>query len=183
MKPSTLAAALAALASVSVFAGDKDADKAEKVATVEMHAVNEQGVGENLGQVVVRETEDGLVFEPTLNGLPPGMHGFHVHQNASCEPSKKDGKVTPAGTAGGHYDPKDAGQHGAPWGNGHLGDLPALYVDQDGTATRPVFSPRLREDDLKGRALMIHAGGDNYSDEPKPLGGGGARVACGVIEK
>jgi Cu-Zn family superoxide dismutase len=28
---------------------------------------------------------------------------------------------------------------------------------------------------------MIHAGGDNYSDEPAPLGGGGARVACGVV--
>jgi len=29
---------------------------------------------------------------------------------------------------------------------------------------------------------MIHAGSDNYADEPKPLGGGGSRVACGVIE-
>ena len=28
---------------------------------------------------------------------------------------------------------------------------------------------------------MIHEGGDNYSDTPKPLGGGGARMACGVI--
>jgi Cu-Zn family superoxide dismutase len=28
---------------------------------------------------------------------------------------------------------------------------------------------------------MIHQGGDNYSDDPKKLGGGGARVACGVI--
>ncbi len=28
---------------------------------------------------------------------------------------------------------------------------------------------------------MIHAGGDNYSDTPEKLGGGGARVACGVI--
>ncbi|MBV8452160.1 MAG: superoxide dismutase, partial [Deltaproteobacteria bacterium] len=26
-----------------------------------------------------------------------------------------------------------------------------------------------------------HAGGDNYSDTPLPLGGGGARLACGVI--
>ena len=26
---------------------------------------------------------------------------------------------------------------------------------------------------------MVHAGGDNYSDEPK-LGGGGKRVACGT---
>jgi len=24
-------------------------------------------------------------------------------------------------------------------------------------------------------------GGDNMSDQPKPLGGGGARYACGVI--
>jgi len=29
---------------------------------------------------------------------------------------------------------------------------------------------------------MIHAGGDNYADQPAPLGGGGARVACGVIK-
>jgi superoxide dismutase, Cu-Zn family len=27
---------------------------------------------------------------------------------------------------------------------------------------------------------MIHAGGDNYADTPKALGGGGARIACGV---
>ena len=35
---------------------------------------------------------------------------------------------------------------------------------------------------LKGKALIIHAGGDNYSDRPAPLGGGGARVACGLIQ-
>jgi Copper/zinc superoxide dismutase (SODC) len=34
--------------------------------------------------------------------------------------------------------------------------------------------------DVKGRSVMIHAGGDNYSDQPAPLGGGGARIACGV---
>ena len=31
-------------------------------------------------------------------------------------------------------------------------------------------------------ALMLHAGGDNYSDQPAPLGGGGARMACGVAQ-
>jgi Cu-Zn family superoxide dismutase len=30
---------------------------------------------------------------------------------------------------------------------------------------------------------MVHAGGDNYADQPAPLGGGGARVACGTIRK
>jgi len=35
--------------------------------------------------------------------------------------------------------------------------------------------------DFAGKSLMIHAGGDNYSDTPKPLGGGGERVVCGVV--
>ena len=39
--------------------------------------------------------------------------------------------------------------------------------------------PALKEG--KGKALMIHVGGDNMSDQPKPLGGGGARYACGVM--
>jgi Cu-Zn family superoxide dismutase len=29
---------------------------------------------------------------------------------------------------------------------------------------------------------MIHSGGDNYSDVPEKLGGGGGRIACGVIK-
>ena len=29
---------------------------------------------------------------------------------------------------------------------------------------------------------MIHAGGDNYADTPKPSGGGGERIACGVVK-
>ena len=57
-----------------------------------------------------------------------------------------------------------------------------LVVDPDGTATLAVLAPRLKVSDVLGRALMIHAGGDNYSDQPLPLGGGGARIACGVIQ-
>jgi Cu-Zn family superoxide dismutase len=45
-----------------------------------------------------------------------------------------------------------------------------------------VIAPNLKLADVKGRAIMIHAGGDNYSDQPAPLGGGGARIACGVIK-
>jgi Cu-Zn family superoxide dismutase len=35
---------------------------------------------------------------------------------------------------------------------------------------------------VRGHALVIHAGGDNFSDQPAPLGGGGARIACGAIK-
>jgi len=45
-----------------------------------------------------------------------------------------------------------------------------------------VLAPRLKLADLPGRSLMVHAGGDNHADHPAPLGGGGARVACGVIQ-
>ncbi|GAA5523784.1 superoxide dismutase [Cu-Zn] 1 [Microbulbifer aestuariivivens] len=156
---------------------------AQAEVVVEMHSVGKDGVGKSLGKVVATESKYGVVFTPMLEGLPaPGtLHGFHVHQNPSCEPAEKDGKMVPALAAGGHYDPEQTNRHSFPWGTGHLGDLPALFVDADGKANSPVLAPRLKLADLKGRALMIHAGGDNYSDEPMALGGGGARVACGVI--
>jgi Cu-Zn family superoxide dismutase len=124
----------------------------------------------------------GIVLIPNLSGLPPGLHGFHVHENPSCAPAEKEGKMVAGLAAGGHYDPAGTGRHEGPYGNGHLGDLPALYVDPDGKATQPVLAPRIKIKDLKGRTLMIHAGGDNYSDVPQKLGGGGARIACGVVK-
>ena len=148
---------------------------------VKMNAVNAQGIGEAVGQVVITESPYGLLYTPSLKGLPPGLHGFHVHENASCDAKEKDGKPVAALAAGGHYDPAATKQHGLPWGNGHLGDLPALFVDAEGNASNPVLAPRLKMSDLAGRSLMIHAGGDNHADHPAPLGGGGARLVCGVI--
>lgn len=151
--------------------------------TVNMHAVDANGVGPSLGTVGISETPYGLVFTPALSGLAGGgsLHGFHVHVNPDCGPAEKDGKMVPALAAGGHYDPQDSKVHGTPWGNGHLGDLPPLFVDADGKASNPVLAPRLTWKDLKGRSLMVHAGADNHADHPAPLGGGGARIACGVI--
>lgn len=151
--------------------------------TVPMQRVDAKGAGERIGEVRITESAHGLVFTPALQGLQPGLHGFHVHENPSCDPKVQDGKPTPAGAAGGHLDAAKSGRHDAPWGDGHLGDLPALHVDAQGKAGHPVLAPRLKLDDVRGRALMVHEGGDNYSDQPKPLGGGGGRVACGVIPK
>lgn len=149
---------------------------------VPMHMVDENGVGASAGQVTVSESKYGLVFTPALHGLSPGLHGFHLHQMPSCETTEKDGKKVAAGAAGGHYDPATTNVHGSPWGDGHLGDLPAIYVDANGSSVQPVLAPRLKPSDLNGRALMVHIGGDNHSDHPAVLGGGGARVACGVIK-
>lgn len=150
--------------------------------SVPMFLAEAQGAGRAIGQVVIAETPYGLVFVPQLTGLPPGLHGFHVHENPSCDAKDKDGTPVPALAAGGHYDPAGSKKHGQPWGDGHLGDLPALFVAASGEASNPVLAPRLKSlADVRGRSLMIHAGGDNHADHPAPLGGGGARQACGVI--
>lgn len=150
---------------------------------VQMNLVTAQGVGQSVGSVKISETDKGLEFVPDLNALPPGEHGFHVHAKGSCEPAMKEGKPSAAEAAGGHLDPHKTGKHAGPEGEGHLGDLPVLVVNNDGKATDAVVAPRLKKlDEVKGKALMIHVGGDNMSDQPKPLGGGGARYACGVIK-
>ncbi|OOF69246.1 superoxide dismutase family protein [Rodentibacter caecimuris] len=142
------------------------------------------GGNQAVGTVEISESPYGLVFTPHLNKLTPGLHGFHIHQNPSCEAKEKDGKLTAGLGAGGHYDPYNSGKHGFAWSDdSHLGDLPALFVDTEGNANYPVLAPRLKTlSQIKNRALMIHQGGDNHADHPKALGGGGARMACGLIK-
>jgi len=150
---------------------------------VELNLVTDQGIGPSVGTVKITETDKGLEFAPDLKALPPGEHGFHIHTNGTCQPAIKAGKATAAEAAGGHFDPHNTGKHLGPEGDGHLGDLPVLTVNNDGIATDPVVAPRIKTiDEVKNRALMVHVGGDNMADHPKPLGGGGERYACGVIK-
>ncbi len=151
-------------------------------AEIGINMVDENGVGAAIGSITASDSKYGLVLTPSLRGLPTGLHGFHVHQNPSCDAKEKDGKLVPALAAGDHLDPAGTNKHGEPWGEGHLGDLPPLYFDSSGNASQPVLAPRLKVADLAGRSIMIHAGGDNHSDHPAPLGGGGVRVACGVVK-
>lgn len=144
--------------------------------TVPMNFTTDKGVGKSAGNVVISENIHGLIFTPQLKGLKSEVHGFHIHVNPSCD---QNGMA-----AGGHYDPQNTGKHLGPYNDdGHLGDLPALTVNADGTSTLPVLAPRFMHlADIQNHALMIHEGGDNYSDTPAKLGGGGARMVCGIIK-
>lgn len=143
--------------------------------------VSADGSSQAIGSITLQATTWGVLLTPALSGLTPGEHGFHLHEKGSCAPADKDGKPVAALAAGGHYDPQKSGRHEGPYGSGHLGDLPALPVGADGRSSYAVLAPRLKLDDFKGRSLMLHAGGDNHADHPAALGGGGARIACGVI--
>jgi superoxide dismutase, Cu-Zn family len=169
------------LAAATIVTGASTAYAASE--TITMNAIDANGVGKEIGTLVLSDTQTGLQIMPQLVGLPPGDHGYHVHVNPNCGPGPGPNGQPAAGmAAGGHYDPANTGKHLGPNGEGHKGDMPVLTVDASGEATKGVVVPQLTVADVKGRSIMIHAGGDNYADQPAPLGGGGARIACGVAK-
>lgn len=170
------------LASSALFAANTEIfdPKSVKDHLVIQMQILDKEANKDAGEVVAIQTKYGVAFFPNLNGLEPGIHGFHVHENADCGATEKGLGLK----AGGHWDPKNTKAHSLPWDDkGHKGDLPALYVDKDGKSSNPVLAPKIKKlSELKNRALTIHFGGDNHSDNPAALGGGGARMACGIIK-
>lgn len=151
------------------------------VQKVSLYAVSDQGIQQKLGSVTLKDSPQGLILQTHLSDIPSGPHGFHIHENANCGSLGANGKTGAALAAGGHFNPENVAHHGSPL-NGHLGDLPVLIADDNGDANRTLIAPRLKLSDIHQHAIVIHAGGDNYADTPKPLGGGGNRIACGIIQ-
>lgn len=172
-------------------------NSAEEEASATMMTLAD-GKGAVVGVVHFRDGPNGVIVEPQLHGLSPGLHAAHVHEKGDCGPSMDAaGRSVPGGAAGSHYDPDKTGKHAGPHGDGHLGDLPNLTVEQDGRAYKSVIAPRLTVSQLRGRALMVHAGADDYGassvsseggaqesghHHPAAHGAGGARAYCGVIK-
>jgi len=161
------------LAGLMLSSGCSGLSAQEGSLSATMQRVTAEGTAETVGTVLFRDSDYGLIIEPVLKGLPAGPLGAHIHQNPSCAPGQ-DG--TPGGGAGPHYDPENTGVHLGPYQAGHLGDLPNLLVEQDGSVSIAVLAPRVKLSDLSGRSLIIHAGKDDYHEQ---LGGG--RMYCGVI--
>lgn len=141
--------------------------------TIEMFRVDSAGQEQSIGTITLSKATCGVLLTPNLHDLPQGVHGFHVHEKPSCADKGM--------AAGAHLDPSKTNHHEGPYQKGHLGDLPVLIVNADGTATLPILAPKMTLASFKHHALMIHAGADNYADTPEKLGGGGDRIACGVI--
>src|SRR6266851_4264719 len=123
----------------------------------DMHKATATGPGEAIGTVTIADGASGAVVKTALTGLPAGPHGFHIHENGSCQPTTANGQPVPAGGAGGHFDPQKSGKHEGPDGNGHQGDLPVLQAAADGTASQTLTAPHLKDAaSLRGKAVMIH---------------------------
>lgn len=143
----------------------------------DVRAVVHDASGRELGVLTLRDEGTGISITGRLQGLPPGTHGFHIHEVGRCE--------APFESAGSHWNPTNR-QHGRGNPNGpHLGDLPNITVAADSSAvlraaasggTLRGASALLDQD---GAAVVIHAGPDD--DRTDPSGNSGGRIACGVI--
>lgn len=134
--------------------------------------------GETHGTATLTETPSGVLIEVEVPGLPPGQWvAFHVHQEGVCD------HETEHESAGGHYNPSDTAHGYLAEGGPHAGDMPNQYVGEDGTLRAQVFNSMVSLDGdnaIRGRALMVHAGADDYTSQPS--GDAGARLACGIVE-
>jgi Cu-Zn family superoxide dismutase len=137
--------------------------------------------GKTVGTASLRETKDGLLIIVNAKGLPEGLHAVHIHSIGKCE--------GPAFTsAGGHFNPLNK-KHGLKNPDGpHAGDLPDLYVNNDGVGRYEALLESMTLGpgqtsifDSDGSAIVIHStADDNMTD---PAGNSGDRIACGVIAK
>jgi Cu-Zn family superoxide dismutase len=127
--------------------------------------------------IFIREGER-ITVQLTLEQLPPGVHALHIHENGDC--SAADGT-----SAGGHWNP--TGQDHGEWGKApfHLGDLGNVTIAEDGTGSLTLDTDLWTmgggaDTDVLGRAVILHAGPDDFTTQP--TGGAGARLGCGVIK-
>jgi Cu-Zn family superoxide dismutase len=133
-----------------------------------------------VGDALLRQTPNGVLLTVHLRDLPPGIHGFHIHETGRCEPPTFE-------SSSGHFDAAGR-KHGIFDAAGpHAGDLPNVHVPEGGKVSLEYFVGGVSLDAGRtssllggdGAALVMHRGADDYRTDP--AGGAGDRIACGVI--
>jgi superoxide dismutase, Cu-Zn family len=131
------------------------------------------------GRLAVTAIDGGVRIHGELGGLGRGgTHAIHVHERGDCRAA--DGSA-----AGAHFNPGAIAHGRAGIAPHHLGDMDNLHAGGDGVAHVDIRLDGVTlgsgaPNDILGRAIVVHAGADDYASQP--AGNAGARVACGVIE-
>ena len=194
---------------VSNCEGDPaDADITQRTgALITRSAIMRDVNGRQVGTVTFNETAQGRVqvtasfnFAGSTTQVREGFHGFHIHANDN--PANGSGCIAdptqPAAThfvsADGHYD-LSGSTH-----NLHTGDMPSPFFLNDLVGVMS-FEKRFDPNNIVGRAVILHAGIDNFNNVPvgtaadqytansaaattatAATGNAGTRMACGIIQ-
>lgn len=137
-----------------------------------------KGDGGVVGETTFRDERGGCRIVATFTALPPGPHGFHIHEagdlrgegcKAACAHYHKGGVVRHGG------DPNSRGER-------HTGDLGNV---RGPTFRASYFLKGVRCAELFGRALIVHADEDDLGlgghEDSATTGHSGARIACALI--
>jgi Cu-Zn family superoxide dismutase len=128
------------------------------------------------GTVHFTQQSDGSVeVQVDLMGVPPGVHGFHVHEKGDCGDDAKN--------AGGHFNPTSMA-HGAPDASSHhAGDFGNVTADSGGNVHASFTTRSITVTDgttsVIGHAIVLHGNPDDLTSQP--AGNAGPRIACGIV--
>ena len=154
-----------------------DPEELQQEAIAEIHPTMASG-SDVAGEAVFTQDGADIMLVVEIWNATPGLHAVHIHAVGDC--SAADGT-----SAGGHWNPTDE-EHGR-WGGEsfHLGDLGNVPVGSDGTGylerTTDLWEMGTGSDlDIVGKAIVVHAGEDDFVSQPS--GAAGGRIGCGVIE-
>lgn len=162
------------LGAAMLFAAESSAQARKGTATL----VDRQG--KVVGTLTLEETPNGVLLRGELTNLPPGSHGFHIHEKGACSPTFE--------AAGGHFNPTGVSHGFESHAGPHLGDLPNIRVPATGRVLVEAFANdvtlgegpnSLSADD--GTAIVVHKAADDYQTDP--AGAAGDRIACGVVRQ
>ena len=190
-----LAGAAVLIAGVISFTSADAQPRSARARLVTAHSV-EIGTVDFTNAGGYTEVKVRLINAPGIDAF----HGFHVHANNN--PANGDGCIADTAlapstwfaSADGHFK-RDGELH-----SHHAGDLPVVYVNGDGSVETKFRIDTIDSSELIGKAVVLHAGPDNYANIPASgangytpnsataipttnnTGNSGDRIACGVIE-
>lgn len=134
----------------------------------------------NNGYALLTQYPDKTIVQLDLYDLPPGKHGFHIHEYADMREGCK--------SLGSHYNPHDNTHGNINISKNHLGDLGNITVDETGRCNQEIIVnnlPLSGHHSVIGRSMIIHEKEDDLGlggdSESKKTGNSGERISCGII--
>jgi Cu-Zn family superoxide dismutase len=141
---------------------------------------SEKGEAQGIVSFHQNTTKKGTQIQVFMEGLTPGLHGFHVHRSGNV--------LEGAGSLCDHYNPFGKAHGGRNDPNAHLGDLGNVYANERGEVDETFYAKYIDlygPYSILGRSIVVHSDPDDLGKGPykdsKTTGHSGKRILWGII--